>query len=869
MLLEREEPLALLHDALMMARKGRGHTVLVCGDPGIGKTSLIEKFTHSQTDSVRVLWGACDALATPRPLGPLYDMAHELGAALRAALDAGCASHQVFQLFIDELRTERCATIVVVEDAHWADDATAEFVKVIARRIARYPALLIITFRDEELPAGHPFMRAIGNVPADHVSRVCLHALSPQAVRALEAAYSRTIPNLHAITDGNPLLVTELLRSSEQEYPASLRQAVLTRLHSLSPAARDLADLVSVVPDRLELTLLVATAQGKTAALQECADRRALVIRDEHVRYPHELTRRIAEESLPETRRRALNAIVLQQLARSPPNPKTLTRLVHHALAARDTVGVLSYAPRAAEEAARRGAHRQAASLYRSALRDAEYGSARERASMLEKLATECRLAGLGDEALDANARAFVLWCEQNDTLAQGANRRARFEMLHINLYRRGDPEFSELARSAVRLLEQHGASAELAKAYMSLAFVRSMGGDLDQAQTAHDCAIATAEALSDELSTSHTLLQGELRKHSFFAEPSLTVAERALRFGLQHGNDPHAAHAYFCLAMFASTSWKLDLSVRFITEGLRFAEQRDLDGHMLLLRGFKARAEFLRGEWDNAKASASHLLATRDLPGIAEFSANMVLGAGFGQRGEACARQHLERLLELSKATIMTRISRVFALVRLAEFHWLGGDCAKALEFAHLGADESSLMRRHPWVRGQAAFWLWRTGGTVSPSEPLAPPYALQLSGDWAGAAAAWAELGCPYERAMALIDGDAAAQREAIAVPERLGATASLRRCRELLVTRGVTRIPRGPRPTTRGNPLGLTAREMKVLTLLAQGLQNREIGGHLYRSEKTIEHHVAAILAKLKARTRHEAVTLARSKGILERT
>jgi DNA-binding CsgD family transcriptional regulator len=173
--------------------------------------------------------------------------------------------------------------------------------------------------------------------------------------------------------------------------------------------------------------------------------------------------------------------------------------------------------------------------------------------------------------------------------------------------------------------------------------------------------------------------------------------------------------------------------------------------------------------------------------------------------------------------------------------------------------------MRGHPWLRGQAAFWLWRISGEASVADPLAPPYAMQLSGDWGGAAAAWGALGYPYERAMVLIDGDTAAQREAFSILERLGATAAAKRCREMLVKRGVTSIPRGLRPSTRANPMHLTDREIEVLTLLAQGLQNVEIGGRLHRSERTVAHHVSAILAKLGAETGREAVHIARTKGL----
>src|SRR5262245_11132351 len=124
MLLERDEPLAWMDNALRSAREGRGHSFLIGGEAGIGKTSLLESFTARRRDIDRVLWGACESLSTPRPLGPLHDIAYEVGGDLLATLRAGRPPHELFQSFLQELRTEGRLSVVVIEDAHWADDAS-------------------------------------------------------------------------------------------------------------------------------------------------------------------------------------------------------------------------------------------------------------------------------------------------------------------------------------------------------------------------------------------------------------------------------------------------------------------------------------------------------------------------------------------------------------------------------------------------------------------------------------------------------------------------------------------------------------------------------------------------------------------------
>jgi predicted ATPase len=469
-LLEREEELVTLEGALTRAREGRGHSVLIGGEAGIGKTALVESFVRSQEQDARVLWGACEALATPRPLGPLYDIAHDLGGKLLEALYAERPPHQLFHSFIDELRADDRATVVVIEDAHWADDASADFLKFVARRIHRYSALLVVTFREDEVASGHPLTRAVGEVPADHVTKIRLNGLSAGGVERLASAHARRVPNLHSITNGNPFLATELLRGHDDDLSASLRDSMLGRLGRLSSAAREIAELVSVVPDRMERALLDRLQPADRRALQECVDRRVMIADNEHVRYRHELARRVVEDSLPDARRRALHARVTGALAGNATDARALARLVHHADAADNAADVLRYAPLAGEEASRRGAHRQGCAFYRTALRHAEYAQPGERGILLEKLASECALSGEGNEALEANARAFEIWCNEENTRAQGNNRLARFEMLNIVLFRRGEPGMDALAESAVRLLEPHGVSGELAKAYINLA---------------------------------------------------------------------------------------------------------------------------------------------------------------------------------------------------------------------------------------------------------------------------------------------------------------------------------------------------------------------------------------------------------------
>jgi len=245
-LLEREDALATLEKALGEARSGQGRTVLVSGEAGVGKTSLARAFADAS--DVRVLWGACEALFTPRPLGPIHDMAGDAGGPLLAALTSGADRVTVFATVLDELRSR--PTVAVFEDAHWADEATLDVIKYVGRRIDGSPSLLIVTFRDDEVGAQHPLRLVLGDIPSRSSVRVTLSPLSEEAVAELALESGRPAEGLYETTGGNPFFVTEVLAAGGEGVPATVRDAVLARALVLTEPAREVLDLASVVPGR-------------------------------------------------------------------------------------------------------------------------------------------------------------------------------------------------------------------------------------------------------------------------------------------------------------------------------------------------------------------------------------------------------------------------------------------------------------------------------------------------------------------------------------------------------------------------------------------------------------------------------------------
>src|SRR5438067_2318794 len=210
-LVEREQELAALEAALTEAAAGRPQVVLVTAEAGGGKTALIEHFCAGRTGSTRVLRGACDPLFTPRPLGPLLDVAADVGPELRSRLLGEAIPHEVAAALIEELRM-RQPTVLVVEDIHWADEATHDVLRLVLRRIAGERVLMLLSYRDEALDARHPVRVMLGELAtALTFTRMPLSPLSPEAVAQIADPYDLEPLHLHRVTAGNPFSVAEVV----------------------------------------------------------------------------------------------------------------------------------------------------------------------------------------------------------------------------------------------------------------------------------------------------------------------------------------------------------------------------------------------------------------------------------------------------------------------------------------------------------------------------------------------------------------------------------------------------------------------------------------------------------------------------------
>jgi DNA-binding CsgD family transcriptional regulator len=852
-LLERERCLADLGEWLGGVATRGGCIALLGGEAGIGKSSLLQEFSKLQRRA-RVLWGACDALFTPRPLSPLHDIARQTQGALLAAVSSGANRDEIFTAALDEL--EKTAALVIFEDMHWADEATLDLLKYLGRRIHRTRAMLAVTYRDDEVGPRHPLRFVLGDLPRASTRRMSLLPLSEPAVARLAKRAGRPSEGLHGVTGGNPFFVTEALAGITGTVPNTVRDAVLSRAAMLSPAAREIAELVSVVPGKAELWLLEQAARPDEVDIEGCLS--IGMVRDEAgaLAFRHELARRAFEDSLPRARLQSLHSKVLAALVTRPGIP--VARLAHHAGGAGDAEQVLRHAPIAAAQAASIGAHREAASHYQVALQYAERLTDEERANLLERLSYECYLTGQYEPAIGAQRSALQIWRTSGQRVKEGDTLRW---LSRLSWFAGRPAEANQYAVDAVATLESLPAGPALAMAYCNRADLDMEAHEAaDSAVGWADRAIALAEPWANDEIVSHALsTRGTVRLIGGDAAGWADL-EQGFELALIGGSQDEISRSYTHLSAMAVSSRQYHKASQYLTAGLAYCEEHDLDSWRLYMLAYSARSRFEQGDWNGAGDDAETVLRHPRTTSVSRIPALRILGHLRIRRGDPDASSPLEEARALAGPT--PELQRIGTLAAIhAEAAWLAGDhdgVARAVQPAY----ELVCRRRDPRMKGELAAWLSRVGALKQHPTDIPEPYALEISADWRGAARAWKELGCPYEQAGVLaLYGSEGGQLEALAIFEELGAAPAALALRKQMRASGVRGVPRGLRKSTLRNPLGLTQREAEVLDLLAEGLRNSAIAKRLFVATKTVDHHVSAILTKLGVQSRGEAIALAR--------
>jgi DNA-binding CsgD family transcriptional regulator/tetratricopeptide (TPR) repeat protein len=846
-LLERESALATLAEARDAAAQGRGSVVVVSGEPGIGKTALVTQFLAGLPPEGRALVGACDDLSIPRPLGAIRDLVGSVSGALEHALVTAAAPHVVQSLLLEELAAVPRPTVLVVEDVHWADDATLDSLAVVARRIASLPALLVVTLRAGEARRGS----ALDTVLAQALF-VELEPLSEAAVAALAG---EGWSEVYAASAGNPFYVTELLGvGAANELPPTVSNAVLGRAARLDDASRRIVELVSVVPSRVRTSMLDAVFPAWPTAAEEPERRLLLRVSSGHVQFRHELARNAIRSNLPIARRRSFHAQILTALLSSDGDP---SEIVHHAEAAGADDVLADHVVVAARRAAALESNREAYSHYRRAVAFLDRHDPRERAAVLEELATTAFVVGRLDDALDAIKRAIRIHHDLGDTAALGRCTR----MLSRYHWFSGDGELAwAKALEAVAILEPLGETAELARAYSGLSQLAMLADNADETRAWGRRALELASECGDEATRSHALVNIAM------TEPHLDGRDVAALLEAhtvaRAAGESHEASRALTNRAFLLMSWvEPEQASAAISEARAYVEEHEEHQFASYMAIAAAWLRLRTGEWSEAAQIARSEIERGT--SVIQLVAKTLLAESAIRQGRPEAAERLADVVAQARRT--SEPQRIIPLLELqAEHALLDGTPLPRDLIERTIEDMSARGRFRSWMAARSVAWARLAGLDIPFEGPMPAPHAAMFLEDWRGAADAFGAIGWRYDRALmlSLLD-DESALAEALAIARDLGAQPLVSRASARMRELGL-RVPQGPRQATRANPAGLTARQLDVLNLLGEGLTNAEIAERLVVSPRTVEHHVAAVLAKLGARTRREAARRAAAFG-----
>lgn len=859
MLIEREIELQTLHQVLSQVPENGGRVLILHGEAGIGKTSLIQEFLRALSNDEKIALGMCDPLNTPRPLGPVRDIARAiLGPDPEREMSPA-------ESLVERLTDSKNLHVIVLEDMHWADQASLDWLKYFCRRIALIPAMLIVSFRDAEVEAAHPLRSALGVIPGDRTQRLRLSPLSREGVAAFNLPPNMSAKQLYDITDGNPFFVSEILNNSEdaETVPDSIRDAVNARVNQLSPGLRAVLEASSCFPGDIEPKYLERILEGSVKDELAVAERLGLIVHGVNgYRFRHELARLATQMRLSETERQTIHGQLLDALLAHNTLGPLLADIVHHAEGAGEVETLLCFAPLAAKEAARMGAHREAAQYLFAAMGHAEDAEPNIAAEIYEMWAYEAGLAlTIDDDVIDARKRAVMLWKKLGQMDRVGENLRW-LSRLH---WYRGEPEKAQAyLEEAIETLQGIPSEAT-AMAFGLRAQFHMLRDEMEEAQDWGNQALEIADTVDAQEVKAHalnTIGAAKLFRGDLTGE---VLLRESLALSLRHDFHEQAARAYTNLAECLIELGEIDKAEPFLDEGVTFDIAHDLDSWTYYLVGRKAQLRFEQHRYSEAVDIAEGVLSRENQTVLMQLPAKIILARSLLRLADTSAR---DRLDEAFKDAQQIGEIQYIAVVRTAFVEaavlWNQSDLAQPHMEEMVKLPSSSLSPRK-WA--DFVFWADRVNGGLPDTYSDILPKAFRLDHERKFEAAAKALLAQNFMFLAATslcASGAANALETADAWYEKIGALAGRKYIRKTFENSccGLPGLSRGKYKAARRHPYGLTKKEQIVLGQIIEGANNIRIAENLSRSKRTIEKHVSSILAKFGVKNRVELILRAQA-------
>jgi DNA-binding SARP family transcriptional activator len=775
-LLERAPVLEQLMDSYAAATES-GRFIWLTGEPGVGKTSVLRAFAR-RVDAP--IWrGQCDPLTTPRPLGPLMDLADGPVAELHQTLTDRAEPFAAFGVLLKAIRRQQVAPILVLEDLHWADDATLDLVRYLTRRLSGTPGLIIASLRDHEFGVPPELVRLVGDsLRETGIERISLSPLSLDAVKQLSGGHGVDADRLFEVSGGNPFFVTEVIAAGSL-FPSNVVSAVHARAARLGDESRAVLDIVSLDPRAVEVDHVRRLADVSEEAIDATVSSGFLAESDRRLSFRHELSRRAIADNLGSVRRRRLHARLLERLLATDEGDDP-ARLAHHADAAGDAEAARAHAVIAAERAAALGSHREAVEQYERALRYTPASTDASYADLLGRLSYELYVIGRTQEAVGVGRRALAAW-EVTGDVAQIGN--AQRWLSRLSWFAGRNVEAEEYAARACATLEGRGDALE-AMALSNRGQLRMLAFDLEGTRAWVGRVLAIVDTLPSNPETEsvrvHALTNlGTVEVHSGDTERGWQLLDDSLRCSREAEFHEHAARAYTNIVANAVVQHDHQRTDAVLREALEYCTERDLDHLGLYIRGLQAQSLLERGELDAALACAEAVLRHPLTAPVSRIGPLSVVARTRAMLGPDGWSEPLAEATALAETTgEAQRLS--YTVTATCEIAWLQGDRDAWEDAATKGWSVVGLSGS-PWLRGAVSSWL--PGLDPKKAKGLAAPYRAEAEGRWEDAAAMWSELGSRYNEALAWArSGTQDGLARAVTCFEQQGAARAAERARTL---------------------------------------------------------------------------------------
>jgi DNA-binding CsgD family transcriptional regulator/tetratricopeptide (TPR) repeat protein len=850
-LVERDEHLRALTEVFAVPSSS-GKVVLLSGEAGFGKTSLLQAGLDTLDHKWRVLLAISEPLDVPAAFAPLYDLMAEMAPELQDDIRSGTGRMPVYSGMLDLVKNDR--VVLVLEDVHWADEATLGLVRYLGKRMGATQSVLIVTFRSEEVNVNPPLRLVVADL-GPSATRIELPALTVSGVEELARGTGLDPGHVHETTLGNPFFVEEVLMHPDIALPPTIQYAVLANAAQLPDDALEFVNTVALSPDGVPLADIAQLGDPTGIHCDLAFSRRLVSSARGQVSCRHELIRQSLVEALPPATRRRLHERLLAHLERTAPDSRDTARLAYNAIGAGDAEKSAEYSLMAAEHAAAGGAHRQAAFHFANALEFADVIATSTLDDALLSAAREHNFINAFETAVDLSRRRLEL---ATSPLEEAGARAwvAYFEYRLNNLH-----AAAEEAEAALEIF-RGGAdqSEEYARALGVQAGVTFAGGDVRKGITLAEEALSMARSCgSTEMEVSALTTLGTARY--YLGEPDgLAQVEAAAQRGIDAGAGEFGAKALNNLGVLARSAWQMGDARKWFLELQEYSTSHELDAWYIAAVITSAGIAVEMGLWADADAYLEVVAGQRTCFST-EVEMLVVSATLRTRRADPGATELVEAVFD-RLATYNEVWTLIDACVMAMESAWTGIVPVDTVAVMYQDLIELVPDGDHH-DRALLGFWALRLGWEP-PGGEISGPTALEIAGRPGEAAEEWDR--CGY-RIQAIISRALSPESDLDVIFSELasmGAHGVAGGLRRELLRRGVKRIPRGEQASTRGNPAGLTVREAEVLALLADGLSNAAVAERLFISKKTVSHHVSSVLLKLNVSSRGQAAALAVANG-----